>query len=319
MNPLARFLRRPHDKRLAYAGVAAGALAAFAWWVSRRAVRAEEEYPPTGKFISVDGVRLHYIDRGRGTPLVLLHGNAVRLEDFVASGIVDRLAERHRVVAFDRPGFGHSDRPRGRMWTARKQAELVSRALARLGVASPVVVAHSWGTLVALELALREDIDVTKLVLLSGYYFPTARLDVLAASPPAIPLLGDVMRYTVSALFARLTLRQAVRAMFKPQPVPAHYLSALGSEMLVRPSQIRAAAEDAAYMLPAVASLRKRYADLDMPVVILAGDQDNVVDQKAQATRLSNAVRFGEVAFVEGAGHMLHHGACEEVVAVAAA
>jgi pimeloyl-ACP methyl ester carboxylesterase len=319
MNPLARFLRRPHDKRLAYAGVAAGALAAFAWWVSRRAVRAEEEYPPTGKFISVDGVRLHYIDRGRGTPLVLLHGNAVRLEDFVASGIVDRLAERHRVVAFDRPGFGHSDRPRGRMWTARKQAELVSRALARLGVASPVVVAHSWGTLVALELALREDIDVTKLVLLSGYYFPTARLDVLAASPPAIPLLGDVMRYTVSALFARLTLRQTVRAMFKPQPVPAHYLSALGSEMLVRPSQIRAAAEDAAYMLPAVASLRKRYADLDMPVVILAGDQDNVVDQKAQATRLSNAVRFGEVAFVEGAGHMLHHGACEEVVAVAAA
>ena len=319
MNPLARFLHRPHDKRLAYAGVAVVALAATAWWVSRRAVRAEEDYPPTGKFSSVDGVRLHYIDRGRGTPLVLLHGNAVRLEDFVASGIVDRLAERHRVVAFDRPGFGHRERPRGRRWTAHRQAELVSHALARLGVASPVVVGHSWGTLVALELALRKDVDVRKLVLVSGYYFPSARLDVLAASPPAIPVVGDVMRYTISALLARLTLRRTVRAMFKPQPVPAHYLSTVGREMLVRPSQIRAAAEDAAYMLPAVASLRKRYADLDIPVVILAGDRDHVVDQKAQATRLSHALRFGEVAFVEGAGHMLHHDACEEVVAVAAA
>ncbi len=309
--------KRP-EKPLIFAGIAAVALAATAWWVKRRADDAEQRHPPIGKFVTVDGVRLHYVDRGRGTPLVLLHGNAVRLEDFVVSGIVDRLAERHRVVAFDRPGFGYSERPRGRVWTAYKQAELVSHALARLGVASPIVVGHSWGTLVALELALRGDVDVTKLVLVSGYYFPSARIDVLLASPPAIPLVGDVLRYTISPLFARLTLRRTVRAMFEPEPVPHGYLRTLSREMLVRPSQIRAVAEDAALMLPAVTSLCKRYADLDMPVVILAGDRDNVVDQRAQATRLCEAVRFAEVEFVAGAGHMLHHGACDEIVAAAA-
>lgn len=320
MNSLVRTFHQvsPRTKRAAAAGLAAGVLAATAWWIARKARQAELRNPPAGKFITVDGVVLHYIERGRGTPLVLLHGNTARVEDFIASGLIDRLAERHRVIAFDRPGFGHSERPRTRLWTAQAQAEVLSHALTRLGMASPIVVGHSWGTLVAIAMAMRDDIDVTKLILVSGYYFPTARLDVVLASPPAIPIVGDVMRYTVSALVARLLLRRTVKAMFKPQQVPDDFLPTLSSEMLVRPSQIRAHAEDAIFMLPSVASLRKRYADLDMPVVILAGDCDNVVDQKTQAERLQRSVRYGDVSFVEGAGHMLHYGAADEIVAATA-
>ena len=320
MNSLARAFDRtaPESRRLAVAGAVTIALAATAWWVARKAAQAERDDPPKGQFIVVDGIRLHYLERGRGSPLVLLHGNTARAEDFVASGLIARLAENHRVVAFDRPGYGHSERPRDRLWTADAQARLISHALARLGVASPVVVGHSWGTLVALALGMRDDVDVRKLVLVSGYYFPHARLDVLLAAPPAIPIVGDVMRYTVSALLARLSLRRVVKSMFRPQPVPDDFLSTLGHEMLVRPSQIRAAAEDAALMLPAVATLRKRYGALDMPVTILAGDRDNVVDQKVQSLRLHRAVSGSELSFVSGAGHMLHHDAPEHVVAATA-
>jgi hypothetical protein len=74
----------------------------------------------TGKTrIEVDGVRLHYSDRGAGQPVVLVHGNAVAGDDWNTSGVADLLLrDGHRVIAFDRPGFGHSGRPRGRAWTA---------------------------------------------------------------------------------------------------------------------------------------------------------------------------------------------------------
>jgi pimeloyl-ACP methyl ester carboxylesterase len=85
----------------------------------------------------------------------------------------------YRVIIFDRPGFGHSERPRGRVWTAAEQAELLHKALLQLGVERPVVVGHSWGTLVALALAVRHLADIAGLALLSGYYFWTLRPDVV--------------------------------------------------------------------------------------------------------------------------------------------
>src|SRR5512141_3143741 len=90
-----------------------GAIASAAW-VERRARRAERENPPTGNLMDVDGVQLHYVERGDGPPVVLIHGNAVSHRDFIASGLINRLAVNHRVIAFDRPGFGHSSRPRDR-------------------------------------------------------------------------------------------------------------------------------------------------------------------------------------------------------------
>jgi pimeloyl-ACP methyl ester carboxylesterase len=106
-------------------------------------------------------------------------------------------------VAFDRPGYGYSDRPAGKLWTAAAQAHLLRRAFAELGLERPVVVGHSWGTLVALALALDHPDAVGGLVLISGYYKPTARLDVPLAALAAIPVLGDVLRHTISPYSAR--------------------------------------------------------------------------------------------------------------------
>src|SRR5437764_14221131 len=80
--------------------------AAFAATVNRR-------HPPIGKVVECNGVRLHFVEPG----LVFLHGNGMMNQDFETSGLLDRAARSYHVLCFDRPGFGHSTRPRRRIWT----------------------------------------------------------------------------------------------------------------------------------------------------------------------------------------------------------
>ena len=148
---------------------AAATIAAMTVYNVYRARKAEREYPPAGQFVTVDGVRLHYIERGEGPPVVLVNRNVVTAKDFDTCGVLDLVAQRHRVIAFDRPGFGYSDRPHGSAWSAGTQADLLRDAFAVLGVNRPIVLGHSWGAAVALALGLNHPDAVKGLVLLSGY------------------------------------------------------------------------------------------------------------------------------------------------------
>jgi pimeloyl-ACP methyl ester carboxylesterase len=177
---------------------------------------AERRNPPIGRFIVVDGVRLHYVERGKGRPLVFLHGNGSMIQDFDSSGLLDAAAKTYRVIAFDRPGFGYSDRPRNTIWTPEAQANLIHSAFSKLGVSQPLVLGHSWGTLVAIALALKYPRDIRGLILASGYYYPTARVDVLVLSPPALPLIGDVLSHTISPILGRLMWPLLLRKIFGP-------------------------------------------------------------------------------------------------------
>lgn len=297
---------------------AVAALAGAALFNGSRARRAEADNPPEGGFVEVDGVRLHYVARGEsapGTPpVLLLHGNGAMIQDWEASGVLALLAEHHPVVAFDRPGFGYSERPRTTVWTPQKQAALIAQACQEIGIERPIVVGHSWGALVALAMALDFPADVAGLVLVAGYYFPSARIDVPLMSPPAVPLLGDVMRFTVSPIVGRIASPLMKKAIFAPRPVPASF-EAFPFEMSLRPSQIRAAAADTALMVPAAAALSRRYGELDLPVEIIAGDGDQVADFAAHAERLSGLLAGSGLHAVPGAGHMVHYAAPEEIVA----
>ena len=292
------------------------ALAGTAIAVEADTRRAERKHPPIGEFIEAGGVRLHYLRRGRGDPtVVFLHGNGAMVEDFASSGLLDMVASTHRVVAFDRPGFGHSRRPRGRAWTAQEQAQVILQAMSHLGIERPIVVGHSWGTLVALAMALDHPDRISGLVLLSGYYYPTARLDVVIASPPAIPILGDVMRHTISPILGTMLTPLLIRKLFRPAPVSRRFQNGFPTSLVNRPSQIRASAEDTALMVPTAAALARRYRDLRLPVTIIAGAGDRMVDHRRHALRLHREVPHSNILVLQGEGHMIHHGAAGLVAA----
>jgi pimeloyl-ACP methyl ester carboxylesterase len=281
-------------------------------WMARNSERAN---PPRGQFIKVDGVRLHYVERGAGKPLVLLHGNGSMIQDFETSGLIDAAAKHYRVIAFDRPGFGYSERPRDRIWTPAAQADLIRAALTRLGVRSATVLGHSWGASVAVALALKYPKAVSALVLASGYYYPTVRADVAFLAAPAIPILGDVLRYTVTPLLARLIWPLVLKRIFGPTPVSESFRRAFPSGMALRPWQLRASAAESALMIPDAFALRDRYRDLQMPVVIVAGSADRLVTTKRQSKRLHRDVPQSTLRLVRKAGHMVHHAAPELVMA----
>jgi pimeloyl-ACP methyl ester carboxylesterase len=251
-------------------------------------------------------VRLHYVERGQGDPVVLIHGNGSLIQDFTVSGLVDELASRYRVIVIDRPGYGYSTRP-GRFWSPGDYARVFHGALRQLGVGQAVVLGHSWGTLVAIALALEFPQFVRGLVLASGYYYPTPRADVIVFSPPAMPVAGDLMRHTVSPLIARMILPKLFRRIFEPTAVPERFRRLFPAGLTLRPSQLRASAEDTAMMIPSAMDLEQHYRHLTLPVAIIAGADDRIVDVSRQSRRLHESLPQSTFTAMLGIGHMIHH------------
>jgi pimeloyl-ACP methyl ester carboxylesterase len=274
--------------------------------------------PPLGAFLEIEGVRLHYVDQGRrGAPvLVMLHGNGVFLQDMVFSGLLDAATLKFRVICFDRPGFGHSSRSRRFSWNANLQAAIISRALTRLNVDNVIVLGHSWGTLVALAMAARKDSLVKGLVLVSGYYFPTWRFDGMIAGVAALPIVGDLLRYTISPLSTWLALPALAKKAFSPKPVPAIVKERYPRTLLICPRQLRAVAEDGALMVSSAKALSTSYSQITCPTSIFVGLGDAIVDSE-QAIRLQKVMPRAELKRFPDLGHMLHYFAVRQIVEVA--
>lgn len=302
----------PAASRAGALGALALSAIASALYVERQSRQAGRRHHAPHDLIYIQGARLHYRIVGEGPPVLLVHGNLVDGSDWEACGLLERLARQYRVLVIDRPGFGHSDRPRGIHWTPARQARLLHEAAAVLGFERPVVVGHSLGAQVAMLMALQQPLGVAGLVLVSGYYWPGFRLDRWLAAPAALPVLGDVLRYTTGAWTARATLEATVREIFAPAPVPDRFRELLPRELLLRPLQQRATAEDGARMVTQARVLRRHYDQLRTPISLIAGADDRIVSPD-QAVRLQRTLSGCRLRMVAGVGHMAHYHAHEQV------
>jgi pimeloyl-ACP methyl ester carboxylesterase len=114
----------------------------------------------------IDGVKLHYMTAGHGTPLILLHGYAET--SLMWKPIIPALAERFMVIAPDLPGIGESGIPSDGL--DMKNAAIRIHGLAKsLGVQKAEVVGHDIGLMVAYAYAAQFPAEVTKLVLMDAF------------------------------------------------------------------------------------------------------------------------------------------------------
>ncbi|MFD1912199.1 alpha/beta fold hydrolase [Halodurantibacterium flavum] len=297
---------------IALAALGAGSAAL----VRKRVAQAEAAHPPIGRFVHIDGARLHLVEMGSGPEtLVLLHGNSSMGEDFLVSGLARMAAARYRVIVVDRPGYGYSTRPRrAHGWGPEAQAHLIHGALKQVGVENAIVLGHSWGAMVAAALALDFPQTVRGLVLEAGYFYPRPRSDILMRAPNAVPGLGDLLRHTISPLIHVAAWPLMARMIFAPAPVPRNAWR-LSPWLLFHPRALGAASAEMAGILAGAARLAPRYPLIRQPTVIIAGRQDAFVNTAQHSARLAEVLPQAEFRCFDGIGHMAHHLIPEEVLA----
>jgi pimeloyl-ACP methyl ester carboxylesterase len=236
----------------------------------------------------------------------MLHGTGAWIDDLRISGVLDGASRRYRVVAVDRPGFGYSPRPGGRVWSAATQADLVNTAMRRIGVDRYLVLGHSWGALVALECAIRHPRNVAGLVLAAGYLLPRLRLDAPLFALAGVPVVGTVFRHTVMPVIARIAWPLIMRRMFGPAPT-SPVLSRAARGMAIRPAQLRAAAAESSLMFSSALRAATRLTRIRVPVGIVAGAGDAHVPTSRHSESLHSLLPGSLLHIVPGAGHMVHH------------
>jgi pimeloyl-ACP methyl ester carboxylesterase len=143
--------------------------------------------------------------------------------------------------------------------------------------------------------------------------FPTRRLDAWLLAGPAVPVIGDLVRFTIAPLFARLVFWPVVRFLFAPRPVSDTFGTQFPVGLALRPLPLRASAEESAFLIPAAARLQSAYPDLKTPAVIVVGEKDRFIEAK-QSYRLKDALPRAVLRPVADAGHMVNHAVPERVV-----
>ena len=264
----------------------------------------EQAHPPAGRFVEVAGGRLHVLELGPADApaVVLLHGASGNLADMrVALG--DRLAARYRVILVDRPGHGWSDRPGGSADASpARQAALIHQALERIGVTRAILVGHSWSGALATAYALAYPEGVAGLVLLApvthpwpggvGWYNPilTARL------------VGPLFARTVALPLGKLLIGPGVQVVFAPQQPPADYRERAAVELVLRPAELIANAEDLNDLKAFITAQAPNYGAIRTPAVVITGDADTIVSPRIHAEAIAAVLPRGKLIVLPGHG-----------------
>lgn len=259
--------------------------------------------------VQARGLTVAYAETGAGPPVVYLHG-ALMTADEGLIGLGPVLSERFRLIAFDRPGHGGSDRDltTGSAW---RQAQVLAEALRALSVQRPVVIGHSFGGAVAMALALRFPDALAGVVALSPIAVAEPRLEHLLFGWRAAPGIGEGLSILTEPLDAVL-LPALWGGLFAPQTMPAGFAAAFPFDLAARPAELTANGQEAAVMAADLMRSLASYWTCRVPVRVLLGERDAAVNPM-HGRVLTAACPRASLRMLPGLGHMAHHFAPDAV------
>lgn len=286
------------------AGAGGALIGGLALWSAAAARRAEAMVPRDGGLIEIDGDTLHYVEQGAGPPILMIHGLAAQLRSF-AREMVDELAADHRVILIDRPGSGYSVRGAGRSASLSAQAETIAAFIRAFELEKPLLVGHSLGGALALTVALNHPDLVGGLALV-------APLTQVVEEPPPVfkglaiesPAIRRAIAWTIATPLGALNATKVLHEVFAPDPVPIGYLTAGGGALSMRPGNFYASSSDMVAVNDDLPGVVERYGALNIPVSILYGRADNLLDCSLHGETTAGQIAQCEIELVEG-GHML--------------
>lgn len=307
-DPLARMLRRLSLILLSILLLLLLVSFAGSRWIEHR-------YPPIGEFVEVDGLRLHYLQRGEGPgpALLLVHGANSNLRDFESS-ILPELAKHHRVIAFDRPGYGYSQRPEGEWTDPARIAKLLLDASAKLGIDKPIIVGHSWGGSVVMSALVEMPGRISGGVLIGGVAGHWVGSVGWTYDVGALPVIGPLFAWTLVYPAGTLMMDEAVKPVLAPAPVPEHYVQRLGALLALRPQNFLGNIQDMTLLSEYMQRLSPRYDQVRLPLLIIHGEADKLVPFWNHGRRVLPVIPQARAVLIPNAGHAPQHSHPREVV-----
>ncbi len=133
-------------------------------------------YPFENHYMETDGLRLHYVDEGKGEPVLMFHGNPTW--SFFYRNLILRLREHFRCIVPDHMGCGLSDKPQDYPYCLAAHIENACRLTKYLGLKNFHLVAHDWGGPVGAGLAERKWEKTGKIVILNTAAFLSPRIPI---------------------------------------------------------------------------------------------------------------------------------------------
>ena len=274
---------------------------AFSFFIARRVTKG---FPPEGKFLDVGADRVHYTDRGQGPAIVFVHGLCGNLRNFAYLDM-DRLARSHRVIVIDRPGAGRSVRGADSPANIYAQARMVAQCIEKLGLDKPVLVGHSLGGAISLAVGLNHPHVVRRLALI-------APLTHAESAPPGAfggfvlpsPLVRRLVSWTLAIPLSIINSRKAIAAVFAPETMPKDFPFKGGGLLGLRPHVFYAASSDLVSAPEDLPDMERRYASMTVPVDVLYGRGDRILNVKRQGEALKQKLDRVNLRIIDG-GHML--------------
>ncbi len=247
--------------------------------------------PADATFAQVEGARVRYLDVGAGPAVVLLHGFASSIENWAT--VIPTLKASHRVIAVDLKGFGWTDRPVAD-YSPAAQAELLRAVLDERGVEQVSLVAHSWGSSVALAFALKYPARVARLVLYDAWVY-----DSQLPSMFHMARAQGVGEFLFSAFYSERHEERLTLGFYDPEYVTQPFVDAV-ERAFERPGTKAAA-------LATVRGMRfeeqaTRYGEIRVPTLLLWGRED-LVTPVAIGERLLRQLPHAQLKVYPRCGH----------------
>jgi haloalkane dehalogenase len=257
------------------------------------------------------GLRMHYVDEGRGDPVVLLHGEPTWA--YLYRKMIPSLTEAGRVLAPDFVGFGRSDKPTDRDWyTYDGHCDSLVQFLEQLELNDVTLVVQDWGGPIGLRVAVELPDTFARLVILNtgvfrvGPNWPTPGFSAwreFAERNPDLPV-GFVIQGATSTDLPE----EVIAAYEAPFPNEESKAGAAAFPLLVPLTADDAGATEMAEVADALTRWEK-------PTLVAFSDSDPVFPQRAGerlAERIPGAVDFVPIT---GASHFLQEDKGEDIAA----
>jgi len=264
--------------------------------------RLPSEPKPSGAFVRVAGLRIHYLERpGSGSPVVLIHGLPGTAEDFNA---VTPLLEGHRTIAFDRPGFGYSS---GGYVSFDRQLATLEALLQALHIQRPLLVGHSYGGTIAIGFAERHPSEISGLVLVDAAaagehlgFYDKAQAHLVKFLQ--LPVIHEIASATFSQLLTTVSVKKGDDEAFHPNAVaPAHEKRLL--EVNSTRGDLEAFAGEQLAANGVIDGIDKHLGTIALPTIVIQGLDDQLVEP-AHGRRLAASIPGAQLSVVPG-GHMV--------------